>query len=556
MLIETFSIGSIAPLFAALTQDNWQHNYPWLQPYINTISTHLTESKIVFCVIGTFLCLFSFKIAFILFMSSRQYQFIWNIYSSLSTSLFKNYLYKPWEFHLKNNSSTLILNTTKEIYIFTDVVLKSVLKFTTECVFLLGIFIFLIYLAPVLMCLTIGTFGASMWLFQRLIQTYLLKLGECRQYHERQLNQHLYYGLGGAKDIKIMGREDWVLRQYDIHSKAYGVTQQKQMSLNQTLPAWLEMISIISFAVLTITAVINDIVFSSLYPLLALFTVAGIRAIISAEQIMEAIQKFCFHLTTVDTIYNELQQNQKKMLGSHKNKHFPKLKKEITLENISYRYETNTPNIVHNINLSIERGMSIGIVGHSGSGKSTLIDIILGFLEPRQGCIKIDGIDIQENLRSWQSQIGYVPQFIFLSDDSIKQNIALGLDEKQINEQILQKAIKIAQLEEFIKSLPDGSNTIIGEMGVRISGGQRQRIGIARAIYHDPEILIFDEATSALDTATEKEVMRMINDLQGNKTILLIAHRLSTLDKCDRIYKLEHKTLTQLELHQEHALLL
>ena len=215
------------------------------------------------------------------------------------------------------------------------------------------------------------------------------------------------------------------------------------------------------------------------------------------------------------------------------------MQQKIQLTDVSFRYSTAPGPALEHISLEIDRGASIGLVGGSGAGKSTLIDVILGLFKPDEGKVLVDGTDIQTNMRGWQDQIGYVPQTIYLSDDSLRRNIAFGLAENAIDDQAICRAIKAAQLEEFVATLTQGSNTLVGERGVRLSGGQRQRIGIARALYHDPEVLVLDEATSALDTETELGVMQAVSALQGTKTIIIIAHRLSTVAGCDRLYRLE-----------------
>jgi ABC-type multidrug transport system fused ATPase/permease subunit len=216
------------------------------------------------------------------------------------------------------------------------------------------------------------------------------------------------------------------------------------------------------------------------------------------------------------------------------------LASSITIENLSFSYETASTQALTGVSIDIARGEAVGLVGPSGSGKSTLVDILLGLLEPTSGRVLVDGDDIHDNLRGWQDQIGYVPQSIFLTDDTLRRNVAFGLPKDQIDHDAVKSAIRSAQLEDFVASLPDGLDTIVGERGVRLSGGQRQRIGIARALYHNPDVLVLDEATSSLDTETEHGVMQAVQALQGEKTVIIVAHRLSTVEYCDRLYRLEN----------------
>ena len=279
-----------------------------------------------------------------------------------------------------------------------------------------------------------------------------------------------------------------------------------------------------------------------LIPTLGVFVAAAFRMIPSINRIMAALQKVTFSRPVIEVIYNELKDIRK--IKRDNIEPIPKihLLDKITIENINYAYNDSNKNVLENVSFSILKGSCVGIIGKSGSGKSTLIDIMLGLLQPTQGYVKIDAMDINgnDNLKKWQSAIGYVPQNIYLIDDTLRKNIAFGINENEIDEYAIQNSIIASQLSDFVNELPEGLETMVGERGVRLSGGQRQRIGIARALYNNPDILFFDEATSALDSNTETGVMESINSLKGNKTIIIVAHRLSTLENCDKIYKIEN----------------
>jgi len=274
-----------------------------------------------------------------------------------------------------------------------------------------------------------------------------------------------------------------------------------------------------------------------------LFAAAAFRLIPSVNRILAAMQSLRFSRPVIDTLHEELKLGPlnpdglpAKGAGSTRRA----FQSEMRLSGISYSYQGAAGAALDDMSLVIRQGEFVGFIGPSGSGKSTLVDVILGLLTPDAGQVMVDGQNIQQDLRAWQDQIGYVPQTIFLTDDTLRRNVAFGLREIQIDELAVHRAIKDAQLEEFVAGLPDGLETIVGERGIRLSGGQRQRIGIARALYHDPAVLVLDEATSALDTETEKGVMQAVMALQHNKTILVVAHRLSTVAHCDRLYRLEH----------------
>jgi len=304
---------------------------------------------------------------------------------------------------------------------------------------------------------------------------------------------------------------------------------------------WLELLAVIGLSILVVIIIMKGNSIDTLLPTVGLFAAAAFRLLPSANRILGAIQSIRYVSPVIDTIYSEfnLFSNEIK-----KEVNVPlQFNNSISLDKVIYRYPETNSEALNDINIIIPHGASVGFVGGSGSGKSTLVDIILGLLSPVSGVLKVDGIDIQNNLRGWQDQIGYVPQSIFLTDDTLRRNVALGIDENQIDNDLVWKAICSSQLETFVNELPNKLETIVGERGERLSGGQLQRIGIARALYHEPSILVLDESTSALDTETENAVMDAIRALQGKKTIIIVAHRLTTIEHCDFLYRLEKGTI-------------
>jgi ABC-type multidrug transport system fused ATPase/permease subunit len=285
--------------------------------------------------------------------------------------------------------------------------------------------------------------------------------------------------------------------------------------------------------------------FDSILSTMGLFTLAIFRVLPSLNRIATSIQSIRFSMASIDVVAEEFSTNAQYYNEQTENLSSESIsfEDEITIRNLSYAFQPEQKNILNNISLTITKNSSVGIIGETGSGKSTLINLLLGLLRADNGEILIDGMPMRSNLRAWQEKIGYVAQNIILLDSSIKRNIAFGVEEDEIDDGRVKEVIKIAKLEKFLENLPDGMNTIIGENGARLSGGQRQRLGIARALYRDSEIIILDEATSALDNETESEFMDTINALSNQKTLIIIAHRLSTLKSCDLIYKLEDGTV-------------
>ena len=401
----------------------------------------------------------------------------------------------------------------------------------------------LFIIEPVGATLTITILGIAGYLFYLLTNERLLRWGDARQFYEGQRIQHLQQGLGGAKEVKLLGREENFINQYAIHNSG-SARMSKHENVLQALPRlWLELLAIVGLAILVISMLSNGKSTETLIPIIGLFAAAAFRMMPSVNRILVSIQGLRYNLPVISSLYKEAQLVNKTSDSTSVN--CLSFKHEIHLKSVGYSYEGVDYDAISNINLIIPRGKSVGIIGESGAGKSTLVDVILGLLTPTKGTVEVDGIDVQFNLRGWQNHIGYVSQTIYLTDDTLRCNIAFGLEKKDINDKAIKAAINASQLQDFVDSLPDGLDTMVGERGVRISGGQRQRIGIARALYHNPSVLVLDEATSALDTVTEAAVMKSVYELQGNKTVIIIAHRLSAISMCDLFFELNKGNLIQ-----------
>jgi ABC-type multidrug transport system fused ATPase/permease subunit len=537
MLFEVMGLGLVLPLIGLMTQSDLIHKYPSIQPYLNFIGNP-SPSKLLIEGMLVLVGIFCLKTAFLTYNIWKQNSFIFNAQANLSFRFFQGYLFQPWSFHLQRNSAELMRNIMTETNFFISGVLQQGVAFITEGFVLLGVITVLFIVEPIGTTIIVVLLGFFAFIFQYAARKRLLNWGESRQSHEGFRLQHLQQGFGGMKDIKLLGRENAFIMQYNLHNKGVQDVAQKQKFLADLPRLCFELLAICSLAFLVIIMLMQKKTIDALLPILGLFAVASFRILPAVVRLLSSMQVLRYNLPVVHTLHKEcgvlftrspLKQNQKKSI----------LIKEILLENISFQYAEVEQKALKGINLVIHHGDSVGFIGASGAGKSTLIDILLGLLIPTKGCVKINGVDIQTDLRGWQNRIGYVPQSIFLTDDSLRHNIAFGLSDNQIDDAAVRRALKAAQLEEFIQSLPNGMETLVGERGVRLSGGQRQRIGIARALYHDPDILVLDEATSALDTTTEKAVMKAVNALQGNKTLVIIAHRLSTLANCDCIYMIE-----------------
>lgn len=543
MFMEMLGVGLVIPVIGLLVQENLATSTPFFNELYIFFGSPSKKSLIM----GTLLALvgvFLIKNVFIAVMIWLQARFISNLQADMSQRLFTIYLRQPYTFHLQHNSSELIRNVGGEVTMLGSGIIAPGIQLITEGLVLLGIFTLLMLVEPI-GTLVIGTvLGIASLSFYRLTKRYVSKWGETRQYHDGMRTQHLYQGLGGAKEVKLLGRESDFVDKYAFHTDMIASVNKFQTTLQQLPRLWLELLAVTALASLILIMLVQDGETNTILPTLGLFAAAAFRLMPSISRMINSLQQIRFSLPVVTTLYHELlldspESNTKKI------KVRTEFNKSVCISDVNYTYPGSSCSSLKNISLSINKGDSIGIIGPSGSGKSTLIDVILGLLTPSSGTIIVDRQNIQNNIRSWQDNIGYVSQSIYLTDDTLRRNVAFGLADDEINDKAVTRAIKDAQLEKFVTELPNALETIVGEHGVRLSGGQRQRIGIARALYHDPSVLVLDEATSALDTQTEVGVMQAIKELRGKKTILIVAHRLSTVNHCNKLYRIENGEIAE-----------
>lgn len=534
MIMETFGIGLVIPAIALMTNVDLATKYPVIEPALKLLGNP-TQTKLIISGMLVLLITYTIKSIFLGFLSMIQLKFIFQVQEDLSLRLFSNYMRQPYSFHLTRNSAQLIQNVSAETALFTQGILNPGMIFLTEFIVLFGIGVLLVAIEPIGSSLMILIFSIAALLFGKITKKRVAFWGRSRQFHDGQRIQHLQQGLGGVKDVKLLGREHEFISQFSEHNHKSAIVGVRQHFIAGLPRLWLEWLAVFCLVILVFIMLSQGRLLEELAPTLGLFAAATFRLIPSATKIVAAIQNFRFSIPVLDLLHRELSigcvDDEKSvpvnLIGLNKSLH---------IKNVSYIYPGSIGKAIDNISIIIKKGESIGIVGPSGSGKSTLVDLLLGLLPPTSGCINVDGLDIACNLRSWQNHIGYVPQTIFLIDESIRRNIAFGLEDHKIDDMSIRRAINSAQLEEFVFGLRLGLDTHVGERGVRLSGGQRQRIGIARALYHDPEVLVFDEATSALDIETEAEIVSAIRSLQGQKTIIVIAHRLSTVENLNWVY--------------------
>ena len=545
MLFEMAGLGVLIPALGLMLNTDGVNNYPVFQPLLNILGNPLQKELVLYGMLFLVL-LYLLKALFLVFLSWRQSKFSAEFSAELSSRLFFGYLRQAYSFHLQRNSAELLRNIRGEVSEFTEIT-KAVIILTIEFTVIVGIGFVLILQNPLGTLVVTTLLGLSSFVVYGLTKRKLLNWGERRLAHEGEMNQHLLQGIGGIKEVKLYGKEENFLKEFDTHNfgRARVITLQYTMMYFPRL--YLEFMAVVALAGAVVMMIIQGKPLAGFVTTIGIFVAGAFRMIPSVNRIMGSIQFIRYSGPVVDVLYKEckLIRDFDAEKISHSFGPIVLFNKEIELKDINFTYALAEHRSLDNITMKISKGESIGFIGTSGSGKSTLIDIILGLLSPDSGKVFVDGNNINDNMRSWQNQIGYVPQTIYLTDDTIRRNVAFGIPNELINNEAVEKAIKSAQMTDFIKDLPEGMETLVGEDGVRLSGGQRQRIGLARALYNDPSILVLDEATSALDSNTEFDVMEAVSTLKNSKTIILVAHRLSTLANCDRIYKLENGKISQ-----------
>lgn len=489
---------------------------------------------------GGIIAVYLIKNIYLVLEKSYIFKFSYNTQMKLSIRLLGTYMKEPYTFHLNNNIATLQRSLQEDTSRFMQVVMYS-LELVAELAVCGVMVIYLMVVSKSMTIIVLGLLVVFVGLFLLTTRKYSRKLGLDNQRYQGKLFQWMNQALGGIKEIKILGRESYFTDAYQGYYKKYakGLWIARTISI---LPKYtVETVAMTGM----LLAIIVKLLFGEadmIYYIsqLAAFAVAAMRLMPSVGRINEHATNMVFALPSVELIYRDLKTVEEYIgVQDREEKEAWQLQDAIEVQGVTYCYPNTKEAVIDGAAIRIEKGKTVAFIGSTGSGKTTMVDIILGLLSPQKGRVMADYINVHEKPKTFHAQVGYIPQVIYLSDDTIRNNIAFGVREDEIDEEAVLAAMKKAQLAEFIESLPLGLDTIVGDRGVRLSGGQRQRIGIARALYHDPEILVLDEATSALDNETESAVMEAIENLQGMKTMIIIAHRLTTIRNVDTIYEVE-----------------
>ncbi len=529
-LLETLSVGLLIPVLAVLTSDTSDIKLPFI-----TIQTDIDKNTLVWIVVVGVFIIYIVKNLFLGFSVWIQRGYLTRLSARIASQILETYIRQPFSFHLRKNSSTLIRNT-QDATVITGGGIEPLLTLVSEGLIVSALLVVLLVVEPLGTLLVVGTLLIATFVFHRMSDRKLHDWGSRRQFEKGQIIRTIQQSLGAIKDIQVLNREDWFIEEHNSH-QIKDQTLLRRIITVQSLPRlWLEVMAIAGLTGLVGVMLSSGNPPNEIVPVVGLFAATAFRVLPSINKIVGSKQQLKVSRTAIETIYGDLHLP---VLERRTSEVTPLGFEELNVQSLTFNYEGIDDSVLNNVNVHIQKGEAVGFVGQSGSGKSTLIDIMLGLLEPQSGAVLINGQNIEGVKQSWQQQIGYIPQTIFLMDDSLRRNIALGIADAEIDEVAIVEALKSAQLEDFVASLPEGLDTVVGERGVRLSGGQRQRIGIARALYHRPSVLVLDEATSSLDTETEHGVMQAVQALQGDKTVIIVAHRLSTVEYCDRLYRLD-----------------
>jgi ATP-binding cassette, subfamily B, bacterial PglK len=552
-ILDTIGVASIMPFIAVLTNPEIVESNFLLGIMYNKSKFFGVKN------IEEFIILLGFLVFFVLIISLTfkslaiyaQLRFAQMREYSIGKRLLEGYLSQPYSWSLSRNSADFSKTILSEVNLIILQAITPMINLLANATVVIAILILLIIVDPFIAFLISCTLGLAYWIIYKFIRGYLKNIGLERL----KVNQLRFTSInevfGAGKEVKLGGLENTYIDKFSKTTKIFAKHQASMKVLAQLPRFAIEAIGFGGMILFILYYLLESKTFTNALPLIALYAFGGYRILPALQQSYNSISSLRFAGPALDNLCEELRLNKKDLI----NKHVEPLliERAISLKNISYNYPNTKQTSIKNVSLEILACSTVGLVGATGSGKTTTADIILGLLEPQKGVLEVDGKVINDhNRKAWQKSIGYVPQYIYLTDDTITANIALGIDNKIVSQKSIERAAKAANLHEFIiNELPMGYKTIVGERGVRLSGGQRQRLGIARALYHGPKILVLDEATSAMDNLTEKLIMDAINKLKKNTTILLIAHRLTTIKNCEKIFLIEKGELKDQGTYEE-----
>ncbi len=536
-LFETLGVSAILPLVSAVTDPSIVENDEKYRLAYAILKAPSYEAFILYMAL-LLVGIYVIKNIYLILLNMAQNHFVTNNQRRLSVRLMKCYMRQNYQFHVEHNIAELQRNVENDIGCFITVI-TNVLQLATEVLvcFMLATYLLLtdFYTTSLMVILLV----AFLLLFTKVFRKRLRKLGEQTRLYSQDKVRSFLEAFGGIKEIKAASKEEYFINKYDSAHKNFAIAAQGQMLLTYIPKPVMESVCISGLLLFMSIRIVMGADVNKFIPIMSVFAIAAIRMLPSFNRISGYLGSLMFNKASVDAVYKDLRDMERLNKDIDTSSENVLIKpQDIDIVNLTFYYPSKPDKkVLDNITMTIPYNKSVALVGPSGAGKTTLADVILGILKPSEGMVLVGDENIFGSIKSWHKHIGYIPQSIFLTDDSIRANVAFGVPEEEIDDDKVWKALEEAQIADFVKEQKDGIYSSIGDRGVKISGGQRQRIGIARALYSDPEIIVLDEATSALDNDTEKAVMEAIYNLSGKKTMIIIAHRLSTISQCDIIYE-------------------
>ncbi len=550
-ILETLSISAMLPVvWVIIDAESVQQNKycQWAMNFLHLQDMH----EFIITLLALLMIMYLLKNAYLLWLTSEQNRFISGNRNKIISQVLREFLNRPYEFYLDADIPTVFRLTDSDIPNVFSILMALISLASETVVFVLicGVLVATDWRLVLFLVIISGIVTIVMF---KVLKPRLNKLGTTNQAIQSRIAKWRIQAIYGIKDVKVLHRESFFADNYESNGKIGARLNQKYAVINAMPRLLIESIFMVSILGYLIVCVAAGDDMKQMIPTLTAFGLAAVRLMPCVNRINTYLTDISYFRPCLDYVYenmniNEISKKTNQTLLPVDETKTMQLKNRIELKNIVYAYPNTDTLIFDHADMTVPCGKSVGIMGPSGAGKSTIVDILLGLLKVHEGQILCDGDNVFDNYPAWLSQIGYIPQSIYLVDEPIRNNIAFGIADDEIDDNRIWQVLEEAQLKEFIQTLPEGLDTAIGDRGVRLSGGQRQRLGIARALYHNPEILVFDEATSALDNETEAAVMEAINSFHGKKTMVIIAHRLNTIEKCDIIYKVEGGKITQTTL--------
>ncbi len=545
-ILEALSIGLVIPVISVIlspdSMERFGEKYEIVAKFYEVF--HITTPKQLTVVVMTALILaFICKNLFLFFQQKRMYHFVYTNQFYTAQRLLKSYIKKDYEYFLNADTAVIQRSIAADVNNMYGLIL-ALLQVVSETIVFLTLGVVLLAMDPLMTVVIATLLVLTLLVIKKIIKPIMNRTGKENQDYGASMYEWISQAVCGIKEVKVAGKEQYFVKEYMKQGRGF-VAAMERLNLFSSAPKLLiETVCIAGMVAYMLVLVLADVNVADMITILGAFATAAMRLMPSASRINNQLTQiaYCepFFMNVSDNLVEDISEEKVDMSYAKEASEKLPVTKEIRLQGITYAYPNTEKLIFDKADLTIQVGTSIGIVGGSGAGKTTVVDILLGLLKLKEGNITADGVNVMEHYREWLKNIGYIPQMITLLNTDIRQNVAFGVPEEEIDEDKLWYALKEAQLDEFVKGLPEGVHTGVGERGIRISGGQRQRIGIARALYNDPELLILDEATSALDNETEGAIMEAINRLHGRKTLVIIAHRLQTIEKCDMVYRVEN----------------